>query len=172
MDRLEPFTLLTHIARWWIAIVCVLHAAILIDRLWAEETVADKPTNVVVLYGDDWRYDTLGCAGNSIVQNRDSISLPVKAFDSLTIALQRRFAASVARVCLLASGCRAMATQPFAEFKTPWSETYPGMLRAAVTTSVMSENGTTASFPLSNLISAELTPVHIGSNRRTGRRSM
>ena len=29
---------------------------------------AEKPMNVVILYADDWRHDTLGCAGNPIVK--------------------------------------------------------------------------------------------------------
>lgn len=32
--------------------------------LWAD----DRPLNIVLLYADDWRHDTLGCAGHPIVQ--------------------------------------------------------------------------------------------------------
>ena len=28
---------------------------------------ADKPLNILVLYADDWRHDTLGVAGNPVV---------------------------------------------------------------------------------------------------------
>lgn len=28
-----------------------------------------KPMNVVVLLADDWRYDTLGCAGNPVLKS-------------------------------------------------------------------------------------------------------
>ena len=28
---------------------------------------ADSPLNVLILYADDWRYNTLGFAGNSLV---------------------------------------------------------------------------------------------------------
>ena len=34
----------------------------------AETLAAEKPMNIVVLYADDWRYDTLGCAGNPVVK--------------------------------------------------------------------------------------------------------
>ena len=27
-----------------------------------------KPPNIVLLYADDWRHDTLGCAGNPVVK--------------------------------------------------------------------------------------------------------
>ncbi|HSH92627.1 MAG TPA: sulfatase-like hydrolase/transferase, partial [Roseimicrobium sp.] len=27
-----------------------------------------KPMNILVLYPDDWRFDTLGCAGNPVVK--------------------------------------------------------------------------------------------------------
>src|SRR5688572_11758734 len=41
----------------------VLACAAVISALRAAE-----PLNVVVLYADDWRHDTLGCAGNPIVK--------------------------------------------------------------------------------------------------------
>ena len=34
----------------------------------AAAQAADKPLNVLVLYADDWRHDTLGAAGNAIVK--------------------------------------------------------------------------------------------------------
>ena len=38
---------------------------------FAAATVAladEQPQNIVVLYADDWRHDTLGCAGHPVVQ--------------------------------------------------------------------------------------------------------
>ena len=36
--------------------------------LFLAVSVSVKPLNVVVLFADDWRHDTLGCAGNSVVK--------------------------------------------------------------------------------------------------------
>ena len=37
---------------------------------WVGQRVSaeTKPMNIVVLFADDWRYDTLGCAGNPVVK--------------------------------------------------------------------------------------------------------
>ena len=44
--------------------VIIALAALAITRVCA----ADKPLNILVLYADDWRHDTLGCAGNPVVK--------------------------------------------------------------------------------------------------------
>ena len=44
----------------------------ILSLLWLAAAVcsaaAEKPLNILVLYADDWRYDTLGCAGNPVVK--------------------------------------------------------------------------------------------------------
>ena len=45
----------------------LIFAAVL-SALCHHVTAAEKPMNVLVLYADDWRYNTLGCAGNPVVQ--------------------------------------------------------------------------------------------------------
>ncbi len=90
---------------------------------------ADRP-NVVVLFADDWRWDTLSCAGNPVVKTPHLDAL-AKEGVRFTQACVTTSICGVSRASLFTGqwmnrhGCRG-----FTEFKTPWAETYPGILRA------------------------------------------
>lgn len=99
----------------------------LLARLPATES---KPLNILVLYADDWRFDTLGCAGNPIVQtpNLDRLATEGVRFthNCVTTAI-----CGVSRASLFTGQWMSRHGNPaFAMFKTPWAETYPGLLRA------------------------------------------
>ncbi len=91
----------------------------------------EKRPNVLILQADDWRWDTLGCAGNPVVKtpNIDALAAEGVRFShaSVTTAI-----CGISRACLLTGqwmsrhGCR-----DFGPFRTPWADTYPGRLRAA-----------------------------------------
>jgi arylsulfatase A-like enzyme len=91
---------------------------------------AATPMNVVILYADDWRFDTLGCAGNPVVKtpNLDRLSTEGMRFTRNCVTTS---ICGVSRASLFTGqwmsrhGNRAMQA-----FKTPWAETYPGLLRA------------------------------------------
>lgn len=91
-------------------------------------SAADR--NVLILYADDWRHDTLGCAGNSVVQTPHVDRLARDGF-RFTRACVTTSICGVSRASLFTGqwmsrhGCTA-----FSEFQTPWNETYPGLLRA------------------------------------------
>ncbi|MDA7514575.1 sulfatase [bacterium] len=90
---------------------------------------AEKPMNILLLYADDWRHDTLGCAGNPIVKtpHLDQLATEGVRFteNCVTTAI-----CCVSRANLMTGqwmsrhGCR-----DFKMFKTPMAETYPVMLR-------------------------------------------
>lgn len=89
-----------------------------------------KPLNVVVLFADDWRHDTLGCAGHSVVQTprldqfaRDGVRFTRHYVTTSICGVSR--ATLFTGQWMSRHGCRA-----FTEFQTPWSETYPGLLRS------------------------------------------
>ncbi len=87
-----------------------------------------KP-NVVVLYADDWRFDTLGCAGNPIVKtpNLDALAARGVRFteNCVTTAI-----CGVSRATLFTGQWMSRhGNKGFKPFKTPWEETYPGLLR-------------------------------------------
>lgn len=90
----------------------------------------NSPRNILILFADDWRYDTLGCAGNPIVQTPRLDQLARDGF-RFTHACVTTSICGVSRATLLTGqwmsrhGCEA-----FTAFRTPWSETYPGLLRA------------------------------------------
>ncbi|MFN0197799.1 MAG: sulfatase [Planctomycetaceae bacterium] len=102
-----------------------------IDVLSARDAkpTASRP-NIVILYADDWRHDTLGCAGNPVVKTPNLDRLAHEGC---------RFAHN----CTTTSICSASRSSfltgqwmsrhknfTFGEFETPWAETFPGLLRA------------------------------------------
>jgi arylsulfatase len=88
-----------------------------------------KP-NVVILYADDWRHDTLGCAGHPVVRtpHLDALAKQGVRFTQNRVTTS---ICGVSRATLLTGqwmsrhGCKA-----FTKFDTPFAETYPGLLRA------------------------------------------
>ena len=93
------------------------------------QAAADKPLNVLVLYADDWRHDTLGAAGNAIVKTPrlDALAEQGMRFTQNCVTTS---ICGVSRACLYTgqwmsrNGC-----QGFNMFTTPWEQTYPGRLR-------------------------------------------
>ncbi len=108
----------------------LLASLALVSALATHAIAADeRPLNILLLYADDWRYDTLGVAGHPVVKtpHLDRLAAEGTRFteNGVTTAI-----CGVSRACLLTGqwmsrhGCRA-----FGEFETAWSETYPGLLR-------------------------------------------
>lgn len=91
---------------------------------------AEKPMNILVLFADDWRYTTLGCAGNPIVKTPQLDKLATQG-TRFTHACVTTSICGVSRASLFTGqwmsrhGNKAM--QPF---NTPWAETYPGLMRS------------------------------------------
>jgi arylsulfatase A-like enzyme len=93
------------------------------------QAAADKPLNIVVLYADDWRHDTLGCAGHPIVKtpHLDALAQQGTRFthSCVTTAI-----CGVSRASLLTGQWMSRhGNKAFGPFQTPWAETYPGLLR-------------------------------------------
>ncbi len=92
---------------------------------------AEKPMNILVLFADDWRYTTLGCAGNPIVKTPQLDKLATQG-TRFTHACVTTSICGVSRASLFTGqwmsrhGNKAM--QPF---NTPWVETYPGLMRSS-----------------------------------------
>jgi arylsulfatase len=90
----------------------------------------DKPLNVLILYADDWRHDTLGCAGNPIVQtpNLDRLAREGIRFTHHCVTTS---ICGVSRANLFTGQWMSRhGNRAFNSFRTPWEETYPGLLRA------------------------------------------
>ena len=90
-----------------------------------------KPLNVVVLYADDWRHDTLGCAGNPVVKtpNLDALAKQGVRFTQNCVTTS---ICGVSRATLLTGQWMSRhGNKAFDMFKTPWAETYPGLLRGS-----------------------------------------
>lgn len=87
-----------------------------------------KP-NILILYADDWRHDTLGVAGNPIVKtpNLDRLARESVRFTNSFVTTS---ICGVSRASLFTGQWMSRHGNPaFEMFKTPWSETYPGALR-------------------------------------------
>jgi len=90
----------------------------------------ERPMNILILHADDWRFDTLGCAGNSVVKtpNLDQFASESTRF---TQACVTTAICGVSRASLMTGQWMSRhGNLGFAMFKTPWAETYPGLLRA------------------------------------------
>jgi len=97
---------------------------------WAEPPAAGRPLNVVVLYADDWRHDTLGCAGNPIVKT-PRIDAIARRGVRFTRACVTTSICGVSRASLFTGQWMSRhGNRAFDAFATPWSETFPGLLRA------------------------------------------
>lgn len=93
------------------------------------EKAAAKPMNIVVLYADDWRHDTLGCAGNPVVKtpNLDQLARDGVRFTQNRVTTS---ICGVSRATLFTGQWMSRHGNPaFQMFKTTWAETYPGLLR-------------------------------------------
>ena len=109
-----------------------MHTRILISLgllLMLPCAAAERPLNFLILYADDWRHDTLGCAGNSVVRTPHLDRL---ASEGIRFT-QNRVTTSicgVSRASLFTGQWMSRHGNPaFRAFRTPWSETYPGLLR-------------------------------------------
>ncbi|TWU35858.1 sulfatase family protein [Novipirellula artificiosorum] len=90
---------------------------------------SEKPMNIVVLYADDWRHDTLGVAGNPVVQTPHIDSLARQGI-RFTHNCVTTSICGVSRATLFTGQWMARhGNRAFSAFKTPWEETYPGLLR-------------------------------------------
>jgi arylsulfatase A-like enzyme len=92
-------------------------------------SAAEKQLNVLVLYADDWRHDTLGIAGHPVVQtpNLDRLAGEGMRFTHNCVTTS---ICGVSRATLFTGQWMSRhENRGFAAFKTPWAETYPGLLR-------------------------------------------
>ncbi|MGB0775455.1 MAG: sulfatase-like hydrolase/transferase, partial [Akkermansiaceae bacterium] len=112
-------------------IICALVFLPFTGAVANDQTEAKKRPNILVLYADDWRHDTLGIAGNPVVKTPtiDALSTQGVRFthNCVTTAI-----CGVSRASLYTGQWMSRhGNRSFKPFTTAWSETYPGMLRAA-----------------------------------------
>lgn len=105
------------------------HLVLLIAPL-AHAADTAKPLNILVLYADDWRYSTLGCAGNPVVKTPELDKLATEGM-RFTHACVTTAICGVSRASLFTGQWMSRhGDKAFDAFKTPWNETYPGLLRS------------------------------------------
>jgi arylsulfatase A-like enzyme len=98
--------------------------------LWLQPVMgAEKPLNILILLADDWRYDSLGCAGHPVVRtpNLDRLAMEGLRFTHAHVTTP---ICGVSRASLFTGQWMSRhGTTAFERFDTPWAETYPGLLR-------------------------------------------
>ncbi len=88
-----------------------------------------KKPNVVILYADDWRFDTLGVAGHPFLKTPNIDKLAADGF-RFTHSCVTTAICGVSRSSLFTGQWMSRhGNRSFRFFKTPWSETFPGVLR-------------------------------------------
>jgi arylsulfatase len=105
---------------------CAVFAA---TALFGSASGKDEKRNVLILFADDWRFDTLGCAGNPIVKtpNLDALASRGVRFTQNCVTTS---ICGVSRATLFTGQWMSRhGNEGFQPFKTPWTETYPGLLR-------------------------------------------
>ena len=104
-----------------LAVVCLLVPA---------AAPAAEPLNVLLLYADDWRHDTLGAAGHPVLRtpSLDRLASEGVRFthNHVTTSI-----CGVSRASLLTGQWMTRhGNRAFDMFATPWEETFPARLRA------------------------------------------
>lgn len=90
----------------------------------------DRPRNILLLYADDWRHDTLGAAGHPVVQtpHLDRLAQEGVRFRHAYVTTS---ICGVSRASLLTGQWMSRhGNRAFDAFDTPWEHTFPGVLRA------------------------------------------
>jgi arylsulfatase A-like enzyme len=89
-----------------------------------------RPLNIVLLYADDLRHDTLGCAGDPVVRTPaiDALAADGVRFTRNCVTTS---ICGVSRASMLTGQWMSRhGNRGFEMFETPWSETFPAQLRA------------------------------------------
>ena len=111
----------------------LLALAVLLFVPLARVAAADeKPArpNILLLLADDWRFDTLACAGNPIVKtpNLDRLARDGVRFRQACVTTS---ICGVSRASIITGQWMSRhGNRAFDAFKTPWNETYLGRLRS------------------------------------------
>lgn len=93
------------------------------------QRAAQRP-NILLLLADDWRHDTLGIADNPVVKTPHLDALAKEGF-RFTHAAVTTSICGVSRASIFTGQWMSRhGNKAFDAFRTPWSETYPGLLRA------------------------------------------
>ena len=103
-------------------LIPLLASAALCCLVQASALAANKPLNILILYADDWRYDTLGIAGNAVVQtpHLDQLARDGVRF---TRACVTTAICGVSRASLFTGQWMSRhGNTAFQAFHTPWDE--------------------------------------------------
>ncbi|MDA8743556.1 sulfatase [Rubripirellula amarantea] len=89
----------------------------------------DEAMNVLLLYADDWRHDTLGVAGNPVVKTPtlDALAHQGVRFTHNCVTTS---ICGISRASLFTGQWMSRhGNRSFKPWQTPWEETFPGLLR-------------------------------------------
>ncbi|MFM7051597.1 MAG: sulfatase [Planctomycetota bacterium] len=110
----------------WLAAACTGRLA----SVEIPQAAASARPNIVLLYADDWRHDTLGCAGNPVVRTPNLDALARGGVRFTRNAVTTSICGVSHATMLTGQWMSRHGNRGFAMFETPWSDTLPGRLRA------------------------------------------
>lgn len=118
---------LAWIQRLWLALFLV--APVISGLARTPQRPPPRP-NILLLLADDWRHDTLGIAGHPVVKTPQLDALARNGF-RFTHAAVTTSICGVSRASIFTGQWMSRhGNKAFDAFRTPWAETYPGLLRA------------------------------------------
>lgn len=110
-----------------IRLVCLL--GILIAMLSGDVFASGKSLNFLVLLADDWRFDTLHCSGDPVVQTQNVDKLAQEGFRFTHACCTTPICCSSRASISTGQWMSRHGTTAFNMYNTPSAETYPGLLR-------------------------------------------
>ncbi|WP_146403644.1 sulfatase [Planctomycetes bacterium CA13] len=95
----------------------------------SDDQTAPTPMNILLLYADDWRHNTLGVAGNSVVKTPTLDQLATEGV-RFTHNCVTTSICGISRASLFTGQWMSRhGNRSFKPWQTAWSETFPGLLR-------------------------------------------
>lgn len=109
----------------------MIRAVLILSVVLLPGPVLAKPArNIVILYADDWRHDTLGIAGHPVVKT-PRLDRMAREGVRFRHAYVTTAICGVSRASFLTGQWMSRhGNRAFEAFRTPWDETWPGRLRA------------------------------------------
>ena len=122
---------MTKIFHYCFLLIAISVSAFDLPEVSADEKAdsGDKPMNILLLYADDWRHDTLGVAGNPVVKTPvlDDLAKQGVRFTHNCVTTS---ICGISRASLFTGQWMSRhGNRSFKPWKTPWKETFPGLLR-------------------------------------------
>jgi len=90
---------------------------------------AAEPLNILILFADDWRHDTLGSSGNPVVKTPQIDQLAKQGIRFTHNCVTTSVCGASRAILYTGQWMSRNGSGAFGSIKTPWAQTYPGLLQ-------------------------------------------